>query len=343
MPSFKKGALLFVLLIGLLVLFFLYMYWFRFLPLQEQIDSLQIDLKNEEKQIAKLEQHEETNHDVLANQTVKLQTQLPVAPLLDQFILDLEKAETSSGSLITSYTFLEENTENEDLVTEYENMLKANGSSEDDGSSTQAETEDRKDESNENKTNLSIPEGIEKLTVNMIVEAPSYFELEAFIKAIEELPRITKIDQLTFYGNNEVRTVETTINKLAYNITVSTYYYPKLEELKNQLPKYEKPPSANKINPLYPTGKYDKSETKDKEEPAKAGSPKDELSSKTIEKNGKLYQVYLYEVQTGDTLYSLSLAFYRNREGEQIIKEWNGLNGLLAGTKIEIPILVQGQ
>ena len=81
----------------------------------------------------------------------------------------------------------------------------------------------------------------------MSVEASVLYELEAFIKELEELPRITKVDSLTFSGVAE----GDTSNVLTYSVVASTYYYPDLTDLKNQLPDYEAPAPSKKTNPLY--------------------------------------------------------------------------------------------
>lgn len=229
-----------------------YLYWFQFLPMQEQISSLKSAIRNEETLLSQIEDNQQKGEDgEIIKQTAGLQKKLPVAPLLDQFILDLERAEVSSGSLITSFAFNDNNSIPE------KRTLEETAAQNDEGSLI---TESNPGEANGAASdNASYPEGVEKLTVSMVVEAPSYFGLEAFIKEIEEMPRITKIDQLSFTGNKEVQEAEVLITKLVYSITVSTFYYPKLVELKDQLPEYSQPPPANKANPLYPFPKQENS------------------------------------------------------------------------------------
>ena len=50
-----------------------------------------------------------------------------------------------------------------------------------------------------------------------------------------------------------------------------------------------------------------------------------------------------YEVQPGDTFFELAMKFYNNNKGIELIKNWNNITELQAGTTIEIPIPVDGE
>ncbi|MDQ0219378.1 LysM peptidoglycan-binding domain-containing protein [Peribacillus cavernae] len=190
-----------------------------------------------------------------------------------------------------------------------------------------------------------MPPGIEKITAAMVVEAPGYFELEGFIKAVEELPRITKVESLVFTGNQEIKQVEDQSDKLRYNMTVSTYYYPGLEKLKKQLPKYDVPEPGNKVNPFY------QSELSIPAKPSRGQEPGNDNrdardtgeNSRIVEINQRKYRVYSYKVKPGDTLFKIAVAFYNSRKGEALIKSWNKMTSLQAGTTIEIPVPVDGK
>lgn len=338
MSSRQKITISLSLAVVLLVLIIGYYYWFRLLPLKERVEGLTQSIKSEELQVSQLEKEPKSTGEALTDQTAFLQQKLPVAPLLDQFILDLEKAEISSGSLITSFTFNEKQSVSQnEAVSESENKL-----AEELSADLSFQKDYTKDESASEPRKFFFPEGIERLTVSMIVEAHSYFELEAFIKAIEDLQRVTKIDSLAFTGNREVREAGKTVNKLIYSVTVSAFYYPALEELKDQLPKYELPSPANKTNPLYPFANKKNGNSEDLDNTAE--NPSEDLgtlASKVVEKNGNSYIVYIYEVKPGDTLFSLAIKYYNNRDGEDTIKEWNGISRLLSGETIEMPFLLK--
>jgi type IV pilus assembly protein PilO len=250
---------------------------------------------------------------------MELQKKLPVEPVLEQFLLDLEKAETVSGSFITSMSFGEEGTdEATNLVEEY--IQEAQGS-------TNAEEESVE----ENLTEDGIPGGIERLTVNLTVEAPSYFELEAFLKAIEETRRISKIDELSFSGNEEAISTNTRPEKLTYSLTISTFYYPRLVELKDQLPPLEIPNPSQKMNPLVPLISSNELETKEEE---------DEEANEIELNDNNTTEIIKHEVQPGETLYRISQKYYKDRSGEELIKQYNNLsdNTVYTGQILKIPL-----
>jgi type IV pilus assembly protein PilO len=316
-----------------------YFYFLHLTPVQEKINKLQNSLKKEENALAVLEQKKPKTENILV-QTTNLQMKLPVKPLVDQFLLQLEEIEVESGSLITSISFGE--------ATDTKNAGGQQDTTVPQSVQDIAASETQNTEAGTDPTTEALPPGVEKLTANMVVEARTYFELEAFIKAIEELPRITKVDKLEFTGNGEVSIVQESSDKLTYNVTVSTYYYPELAELKKQLPKYDLPQPAEKINPLYQDKIPSASKSDNTQEPQTKTQTKPDSSKqnqeefKTVIKNNKEYKVYTHVVKLGDTLFEIAIKYYNSRSGEQLIREWNNMDELQAGMTIEIPVPTQG-
>lgn len=386
-PS-RKTVIFLTLIVLLSFLGFALTYWFYFLPQQDRIAALKQSISEEEQLISKLEQSHGTGDGEILTRTTALQERLPVAPLIDQFILDLEEVEILSGSTITSFSFTDEGTANEGTSS---NTVQGTSESGQDNGQQDQNTGNQDQNSSQNNENsqttanagateaVQLPEGIKRITVSMTVEAPSYKELQAFIKGIEDLPRITKIDALTFTGYKEVRelTTDPLEDKLVYNVTVSTFYFPELEELKSQLPTYETPPPANRLNPLYPqpkgtetdineesvdqnssssgnsngttesnnstnsnaaTGNKSTTTTNNNQTVSSAGT-----AYRTEQKDGKQYKVYKYTVKPGETLFSIALDKYNSKDGPELLQDWNGIApaDLRAGDTIEIPILVE--
>jgi type IV pilus assembly protein PilO len=145
------------------------------------------------------------------------------------------------------------------------------------------------------------------------------------------------VESLQFNGFEEISNLEELPEErevLIYNLILSTYYFLKLEELKGQAPKYEPLDPAEKKNPLY------QSEIEDKlDEPIDVSKEK----YKEVEKDGKTYQVYSYDVKSGDTLFQLSIKYYNSEKGIELIRSWNNMKRLLAGTTIEIPVLADSE
>lgn len=307
------------LILTLLLLFFIIgvggLYYFEYKPLQDKMASLNRSITKEQDELEKLDQKEQKNVSV---NTMALQRKLPVSELVDQFVLLLEEVEVASGSLITNLAFTDSKQAG-DSVDELE----------------AGKLEPAEEASN---TNL-LPEGVKQLTAVITVESPTYLELESFVKGLEKLERLTKVERLHYTGLKESSRSMNAADNLTFSLTVATYYYPKLEELKNQLPKYQEPKPANKINPLFEANLPHLTEKKSNE-PAEKNK---DTEGKIVKRNQITYMVYTYKVQPGDTLFQLAVLYYNSRNGEKIIKDWNQLNQLEANTTIEIPVPTDGK
>lgn len=349
--------------------------YFVFLqPLKNEVKSVKTQLETEEKLYDVMAQRFTDSSNKVVEQTSALQRMLPVQPFLEQFILDLEKAEVISNSLITTMSFSDadlsvDGTVQENLSAEEQVNADADVNYEVNGkkvSSGDKAAEQGRNQAETQTAAPAIPEGMKRITVNLSVKSSNYFDMLTFLKTIENLERITKIDSLSFSGGEEVKSVDAKLEGLTYSVVLSTFYYPKLEELKDQLPAFETPPPSNKENPL-PAGMYLKEDPKKKgaeEEllpppPPKAGSLKNENNQQAtveIEKTTKSTEstngtkvtndktksmnpiADLYTVQKGDTLYSISMKLLNANRVEEIMKLNNLQNAnITVGQKIKIP------
>lgn len=308
-----------------------YLYFIK--PVRASLQTAESVLKQEEALLSTVEASINNKQENAFQGTMQLQKKLPVEPLLEQFLLDLEKAEIISGSFITSMSFGDKGTnEATDLVEEYlkETQVLLEGNTEESDDVTQA---------GQNATIEGIiPEGIKRLTVNLTVKSPSYFELEAFIKALEDLRRITKVDELSFSGNEELVTTDSTVEHLTYTLTVSAFFFPKLEVLREQLPPFEIPNPSQKVNPLVPLVSNENSNRS-------GNGVANWNESKDTEENSNVNEdettvIIKHKVKQGETLFRISQTYYKNRSGEEIIKEINNLEGntLYTGQVLKIPI-----
>lgn len=297
-------------------------YMLKVKPLEKQISTLESSILSEQ---ALIDQYETGNSDNKATEegqnTLSLQKKIPVVDNVDQFLLLLEEAEVVSGSLISNVSFSKstEAASNETTLEEdIETLEGAEG----------AEQQEEQPES----TSPTLPAGLEKLTATLTVEADHYFQLETFVRQMEQSERITNVESLQFSGFEEISHLEQLPEEqevLTYNLTISTYYFPKLEELKDQAPKYEPLDPAEKKNPLY------QSEIEDNlDEPVDVSKEKYTV----VEKDSKTYHVYSYDVKSGDTLFQLSIQYYNSEKGIDLIRSWNSMKRLLAGTTIRIPV-----
>lgn len=226
--SIVSGILSIVLLIAC--------YFFILQPKKVELEKKEAELKTEEALLSQVQSQLSQKNTTAYESTVMLQKQVPVKPLLESLILDIEKAEVLSGSFVESISF----GQGADVQTEEQNT----------NTETEAGTEDG--QQTEGEETIPLPGGIQKVSINLGVHSPSYYELEEFISTLEGTERIMTVETISFSGGNEVTTVdqaeaEETLN---YSLTVSAFYMPGLTELIDQVPRIDVPQPGNKTNPL---------------------------------------------------------------------------------------------
>ena len=89
----------------LIVIVFVYSQFFSLSPLKSDLSIKEQALKSEQKLLEVVNQKKLDTNKSKPENTVELQKKVPVEPLQEQFILDLEKAETVSNSKIKTMSF----------------------------------------------------------------------------------------------------------------------------------------------------------------------------------------------------------------------------------------------
>jgi type IV pilus assembly protein PilO len=240
-----------ILLTGilLLVLIILFAQFIKLSPLKSDVSLKQQSLETEQKLLEVVTQTKVDDTAQVAEDTRELQKKVPVKPLLEQFILDLEKAETVSNSVISSMSF----TKDADVTiatpdtaaTDQTNATQESTTTEESSATTQEATA-----TTDQATTQTASNGLKKLSVSLSVESPTYEDLEKFIQTLESLERIVVVESISYSGGEEITSLEQKPEKLSYSLTVSAYYLPTLDDLIAELPQIDAPAPANKKNPL---------------------------------------------------------------------------------------------
>jgi type IV pilus assembly protein PilO len=234
-----------ILLIGtLIVVLLIVIAQFLLLkPLKSDLEVKEQSLKTEQQLLETITQKRMDDTDKVVEDTRELQKRVPVTPLQEQIILDLERAENVSNSNIRSIGF----SVGADVAT-------ASAETPQEGA---AETQEGTTETNETAIQDAANQqpavsGVKKITMSLSVESPSYEHLEKFISTLESLNRIVVVENISYSGGQEVTSLSqgTENEKLNYSLSVSAYYLPTLEDLLADLPKIDAPAPANKKNPL---------------------------------------------------------------------------------------------
>jgi type IV pilus assembly protein PilO len=229
--SKKDKVILFsiILILGLLLTA---LYFFFIVPKNTELENKERELATQEELLNVIQNQINNIKNNTFKSTTELQKKVPVKPLVEQLILDIEKAEILSDSSVVSINFgtssVEDNfAQGEETIQEF------------------TEGEQVSEEAP-----IEFPAGLQKISVKLNVTSPSYFELEKFIETLENNRRIVVIDSFEFSGQAEITNLEQLTSPLSYGLSFAAFYLPNLTDLQDELPELDTPEPGNKKNPL---------------------------------------------------------------------------------------------
>lgn len=227
---FSKGQLLFLfgfLLVVTLCLVYTYFSYFQTIELQKE--QLQSDLKLQNALLSKAKEETDAGQSDKSAASL-LKEQLPTSPLVDQYMLDLEKAEGIAGLTIQNIVFQDTK---QSLIVE----------NEDDETKT-----DNTKQNTTQQANASAPTVI-KWTVD--VKFDVYEQLQAFLKELEKMNRLTTIQNIEFSGRSEILSASVQQEPYTSIISLVTYYVPNAAESSKQAAEIDLPPLCKeRTNPI---------------------------------------------------------------------------------------------
>ena len=206
----KESALL-ILSIVLFLALGTYSYFNLYSPVKVTHEQLKVESANERDILYALRMQEAGKTDMDFANSHSLQRKVPVLPLEDAVLLQITKAEVKSSSTVLDVNF---------SLGEY-----------------------------------VIPEGTEGVTnvsqllTEVYIEAESYSSIEKFILEIEQMERVFIVDTIEMESPEEKQEVDGEIEPMRLTVSFSAFYRPDLVELKEDTPKVDAPPSANKNDP----------------------------------------------------------------------------------------------
>ncbi|MCJ8006986.1 hypothetical protein ACFFF5_00290 [Lederbergia wuyishanensis] len=226
--------------ISIILFFLLSIYFVQYRPVTTQVKTLENELRTDEKMLAVLEGKTANKQKNTAESSFSLQKRIPVKPLTDQLILDIEKAETVSNVFIKDMSISEVVQDNQVGLGQSEPSMEIK-----DG-----------DEAKE-WNQLS---DVEKVTLSLSLEAQNYFDFEAFLNFLEGQNRIVQVEQISVTAPMEMTKIVDLQEPLRFNVTISAFYIPSLKDIIDQAPKIDSPPPANKKDPFnnFPVTKREK-------------------------------------------------------------------------------------
>lgn len=175
--------------------------------------------------------------------SLDMQKEVPVKPLLDQLLLDIDRAEYLSNSRVSSVGV---------ASTEEEVSFEATRTDEEDGEDDEIDEREavEGEEAEETIIEKDLPRGMQMIRLSIQAEADHYLDIEKFIDVLQTMQRVIRVDSINFSGGSEITAVEDDINPISYSVNVTAFYYPTLTDLLDELPKMDTPPPASKRNPF---------------------------------------------------------------------------------------------
>lgn len=240
----KSQKIIFVLLLFLLVAGSAIAYFLYLQPLTLQVQEMQRNLKMEQKLLTIVQNKNTGFKKKKVENTTMLQKKLPVKPLIEQLLLNFEKAEVISESSIKSIDFTDESSQKGStnpaaiIKNAINNAMNGNKSSLSGSPNSQAETP------------VTLPPGVKKITVKLSVESAEYRSFEKFVETIENSTRILVVESIDYKGANEITSSDGKKAPFTYNLTVSAFYMPEFKKMEHDAPKLDTPEGAGKTNPL---------------------------------------------------------------------------------------------
>ncbi|RAP74743.1 hypothetical protein [Paenibacillus montanisoli] len=242
----KRNAAL-ALLFVLLGVAFAMTYSFVIHAPSKELEQTKQQLEQEKQLLAAVDERLVKQQGELQS-TLNLQRKLPVEPLIDQYLLDLEKVELLSGSQLQNIGISEG-----DAAALFANPNAAAAANVQTDTGGNQEAQGTTQEAQPQAEQTPDASAVKRLTFSLSVNTPDYSHMLKFVKKLEELQRVSKIDSFSFTGGQESAGAVPGGSGMKFTVTVSTFYVSQMDELKNGLPWVEYPKPANKSNPLLPS------------------------------------------------------------------------------------------
>lgn len=248
----KKHYIILLAAAGVSIFIYLLAFYLYLNPLNTSLALKESQLKMEQELNTTLEARLTTVNETDFSSTAELQKRLPVDPMVEQLVLDIEKAEVISNSFVSSIEFNAEQQAGvpmEQETTSEEQVDQLNNDSDDQAEKSISEVP---------VSNLQamVPDGLLKTSVQINVKAENYFSLEKFIETLESLRRIVVVESISFSGPQESFAVSDEEVPIEMSLSINSFYFPELADLIDYNPKIQAPEPANKRNPFPTFGDY---------------------------------------------------------------------------------------
>lgn len=228
----RKKLVIFTVIILFLLLGLLY---FRMIyPLKDETQMAKTNVTQLETEIAALQNQldvaEQEQYTEVGNE-FELAKKMPLAREIDALILSFEEIALISNSRIENISFNEYdgNLSADDLINDTE--------AEEEEEMTESEqdlTEESESEADfERSTEEVLPENIKQLTISLSVTSPDFEHFELFLKELEKLERLIRVNTLQFSQPTEQELMfpeqDEPVHEVSTEMELTTFYYVEME------------------------------------------------------------------------------------------------------------------
>lgn len=211
MSKQQKDRVLVVLSVVFLLALVLYSYFNIYAPARDLNDRAVQSLSNERDILFALQRQQAQQMPEQAANSRVLQQQLPVVPLEDLILLQVQEAEVKSDTYVQEVNF----SIDEALIeSPPENV-----------------------------------ENVQAVTTEVRLSAETYAAVDRFIEVLESMDRIFIVDEIEFTAPEEVRTADEEVEMQELTVIFHAFYRNDLPGLIEDAPKVDAPPSADKTDP----------------------------------------------------------------------------------------------
>lgn len=218
-----------------------YVVWIK--PAELKVTQTGQQLKTEQLLLTKVTQTGQIDKASTGTSDIILK-QLPVKPLVDQYMLELTKAEGISGVTIRNIT-LQETTQTSAAANSTGTTGTTTGTT---SSATQSTTKQTTTSTATQAASAPVP-----ITLNIDVQYNVYEQLHSFIKELEGMERITYVQGIAFQGRDEITQPNTKVTPYHCILQIAVYYMPSMKDLEQGTPSIQLPPLCkNRTNPVEP-------------------------------------------------------------------------------------------
>lgn len=207
----QKEMGLLVLAIVFLIVLAAYSYFQIYAPAKESNERVIQTLANERDILFALQRQEALQSQTGTSSSRRLQEKLPVKPLEDLILLQVQKAEVKSDAYVHEVNFSLEQPLFENLPEQVEN--------------------------------------VQAVIAELHLSADTYKQINRFIEEIESMERIFIMDRVEFTAVDEVRTAGQENGRIELIVAFHAFYRSDLGNLEDEAPKVDAPVPAGKLDP----------------------------------------------------------------------------------------------